>query len=625
MTSDYGNLIDKCGKEAAVYIVLHRYILILVSIYALVALLIILPVNTSETYCAGFVSTTITNLAARKTKLWTHATVAIFMTLVTWTLLFEFRRWLASTARYEAREERLSDVAERTVMLTGVSKSAGEEQVSDFLSRMYPGMLVKVTQAKMYTDLLKLKAKYDSLSLELERCQCRIAKHPEKRPVIRTGCLWIHREDAEEYLTKAFKAVESELEEKIVDPQGIPLDVYFATFSIVEASSRFVRDCTVAGGWRGALMKIFLGKDFAVVIGTHRKRKSTAIRVLKSAPWWRLGIRVEPAPHPNDIIWENLWVPRPLRILRQFVTIVIVTGIILLWNVPIAFVAEVDNLISIPVIGEALDSYIQRHPSVVPLLTYWLPALVLMTLNTLLPTIVQGLSSLEGHRTNSGQFKSVMRQMFASYIMNVIIFPSALTAIIKWIEMIIEVMSQGSTVTLEYAMRDELPAVLATIMGASGSFFLVYLINAAFIRAGLQLLQLPVLFFKVVNQLRAVTPEEKRVAQQVNPYPFWLMYSDSCLWLAICLLFGTTVPLILLAGILCFTVRKVVDKINLVFVFPRMAPTDGSMVRLCLDFILGSLVLYQCALGSYLSARNKVFLFLFLLPICTLLYRLAVW
>jgi hypothetical protein len=54
--------------------------------------------------------------------------------------------------------------------------------------------------------------------------------------------------------------------------------------------------------------------------------------------------RVTPAPEPEEIVWNNLYIPAWQRALRRFIVGVLTFFLVVFYMVPIAFVASVTTL-----------------------------------------------------------------------------------------------------------------------------------------------------------------------------------------------------------------------------------------------------------------------------------------
>eukprot|EP00741_Cyanophora_paradoxa_P025687 tig00000388_g24789.t1 len=659
-TAGFDEVVQFCGKEAAFYLAFQRMLLCLTTSMLVVALPSTLPINLSGGRCDGFVATTSSNLPlGPSVKLWAHAGTAIAQSILAWFTIYHFSRWFDETRGVfnpAAAAGQFGDVARRSVMMRHVGRSVTEDEIRETLDQAYPGFVLNVKRTYHLRHLTDLLAEREELVKALGRATAvgraqqgsmvalestgeappeRLLSSTAPAPV-RADTVFIHSpqelwsklvdevSEAEracapylfgsqrarvEQLQRKLNECDREISEAQRANTDYPTRTVFCTFRSSRVARECERDAHAVTGWRLALARC--------VTCCRPRGPTEAAQTLMSAPWWRMGIDVQPAPDPADIKWQNLRVTTLEFRVRTAAVFLVILIIVFFWNVPLAFVAEVNNLAQAPIIGNLLDAlpWLKRS-----LTQYW-PSLLLLIFNTALPSIVYGLVQLQGYITYSMEYRAACTTIFAFFFLNLIIFPSALKSLLKFAEFVTEQMMAQEVLDLSLGLT--LSRVLGTVLGSSGSFFVAYVLQACFIRNCVDLLGIPQVLVTAWRTSRAKTPVERAEARDVPPFEFHVGYAEVAILFAVAIMFSSTVPLILPPAAAFFFYRYLVDKANLMYVCRPYTATDGELVPGALDFIYAAIVLWQLAVTGYLTAREKKFAGLALLPLCTLALRFS--
>ena len=100
--------------------------------------------------------------------------------------------------------------------------------------------------------------------------------------------------------------------------------------------------------------------------------------------------------NPEEVIWKNLKINWPSRVVRNIVTISIVVALVIFWAIPVAFVGAVSNIQSLVQIAPWL-SFINKVPSsLLGVIQGLLPSILLAVLMALLPIILRLLAKYAG-------------------------------------------------------------------------------------------------------------------------------------------------------------------------------------------------------------------------------------
>jgi hypothetical protein len=95
------------------------------------------------------------------------------------------------------------------------------------------------------------------------------------------------------------------------------------------------------------------------------------------------------APKPAEVIWGNLGISYPERIVQFAVTTAFVISMITFWTIPVAVVGSISNINYLTNKVHFLDFILNFPPSILGLITGLLPSIMLTVLMALLPIILR--------------------------------------------------------------------------------------------------------------------------------------------------------------------------------------------------------------------------------------------
>ncbi|KAL8977713.1 MAG: hypothetical protein Q9205_006542 [Flavoplaca limonia] len=93
--------------------------------------------------------------------------------------------------------------------------------------------------------------------------------------------------------------------------------------------------------------------------------------------------------NPEEVIWKNLKITWPSRVVRNIVTISFVILLIVFWSIPVGFVGILSNIKSLIALAPFLSFLEQVPPVIFGLIQGLLPAILLAVLMALLPIILR--------------------------------------------------------------------------------------------------------------------------------------------------------------------------------------------------------------------------------------------
>ena len=176
---------------------------------------------------------------------------------------------------------------------------------------------------------------------------------------------------------------------------------------------------------------------------------------------------------------------------------------------------------------------------------------------------------------------SVLRLYYTFIILNVLVFPTLLI---------------GTLDSLSTLFEDGIGTVLSTIdFTLQGAFFINYVIQQTFFSGMIRLVRPQHIFQLYWFLAFAVTDEEKEAVRKSSAHDmlYRIRFAQMLVVIACLLTFAVVVPLILPAGIIYIVVIHIIDKNNILHVFPKVLAGDSSMIISVINMFGVALAIYE--------------------------------
>uniref|UniRef100_A0A8C6PJZ0 Transmembrane protein 63C n=1 Tax=Nothobranchius furzeri TaxID=105023 RepID=A0A8C6PJZ0_NOTFU len=516
---------SKCGIDAVTYLSFQRHILLLMTVVSLLSLAVILPVNFSGNLQGdgpeNFGRTTLANVRT--------AFSGCTASLLWFTSSSLCCAWLTTQRSWSSEEMR------RTLMITSIPREISDPGlITKHFHEAYPSCTV--TDIRFCFDVHKL------MKLDLERRKAMKGRlyfttkaQKEGKVMIMTHpCAQIfccdicgfEKVDAEQYY--------SELEEKRTDEFNAEknritmkrLGIAFVTF-------------------RDERMTAVIVKDYSRVHCRRRPQQSSVTTVVQSHKWG-----VSYAPAPSDIIWENLSVCGSRWWLRCVLLNILLFLLLFFFTTPAIIVNTMDKFnVTRPM--ESLRS---------PVITQFLPTLLLWMFSVLLPFIVYYSAFFESHWTRSVENQVTMHKCFLLLVFMVIILPSlglsSLDLFFAWL--------------FDVNFLDEKEIKFQCVfLPDNGAFFVNYVITSSLIGTSMELLRIPALTVYALRLCFAKSQAERIHVKRSQAYEFQfgLEYAWTMCIFAVSMTYSITCPIIAPFGLLYVILKHMVDRYNIYYAY----------------------------------------------------------
>lgn len=528
----------RCGPDAVHYLSFQRHLITLTFFITLVSLIVILPINFQgklEGDRKTFGHTTISNLEPTSSWLWVHAIIGFSFLPISILLM----------KRCTGRKPP-PDYATRTLMITNISKpDRNAVTIKTYLKQLFPEVGILDVQMTYNTrKLTKLDSKREvafQAKVYSEVYLRRTGKHIMVKPKI-CG----EQSDGIEYYSMEETRLSAETERRKAKALYEPLGIAFVTVSSHQEVEHII----------------------------------TQFRPSSFRNWV-----LNRAPAATDIFWENLNVDPGVWYTKAFFVNFSLFIVLFFLSTPAIIVNTID----------AFEPGAINKIS--PLISEFLPTLLLWTMAALLPVLVSYSDQWLSHWTRSQQTYSIMMKTFIFLLMMTLILPSlGLTSVQAFVEWTFQ--PENSTYRWECIFLPD-----------KGAFFVNYVITSAFIGTALELIRFPELFMYAWYLCLTKSKAEKASVQKaiLLEFPFGVHYAWTLVVFTITTVYSVACPLITPFGMVYLLFKHFGDKHNLYFAYgpSDMSGVDGGRIHAtAVRLVRVSVLLLQISMAALAGLRG---------------------
>jgi len=340
-----------------------------------------------------------------------------------------------------------------------------------------------------------------------------------------------------------------------------PLGMAFVTFPSLDTSMTVYEDHSTAF-WSSATPPI------------------SSLTSLRPDKW-----KVYFAPPPSDIYWENLAEDRWWIWVKIFASDLCLFLVAFFLTTPCYIVSQLE-----PIMLAVTDDQV-KIPSFVKTL---IPTLILKGVAVLMPALVTLSTRFLGFWYRSEEHHSVMRKSFGFLLIVVILFP--LFGFTTFL-----------TVGKKLFAADKRPLFRwdCVFLPDSGAIFVNYVITAALIGNGLELVRFPDMIWYGIQVFFSRSKADEGAIQRAIEYEFRFgeQYARLLLVFAMVMMFSFFCPLITPFGLLYFILNYLVDKNNLALVYSP-SKINQNIHRTAICIVVSCVLSLQVFMTIFLAIRG---------------------
>ncbi|KAF7760233.1 hypothetical protein Agabi119p4_10909 [Agaricus bisporus var. burnettii] len=338
---------------------------------------------------------------------------------------------------------------------------------------------------------------------------------------------------------------------------------------------------------------------------TFEKMSSAQIAIQVTHATNAFQLTTYPAPEPRDIVWANMTSPTSVIRTRDVIVVLLMILLLFFWFIPITGLASLLSYKEIKKAMPWLGVLIDRNEQVRAIVQNSLPSVAMITLNALLPFMLEALTYVQGYRARSWVEYSLLKKYFLFLLINVVFI--FLLATTYW-QLVRDLANSPAKVPEKLA--------LALQAGSARHFFLSYVILQGIGIMPLQLLNLGVIIPRFFFRLFLTrTPRDFAELNAPPVINYGVVYPQAILMFVITMLYSVQQPLIVIFGAVYFGVGYVVYKYKLLFVFYKPYESQGQAWPITFIRLIWGVVIFLVFMIGIFSLRTYWTLSSLLIPL----------
>lgn len=588
MRMSESEIISHAGLDSAVFLRIYILGLKIFVPMAVLALLILIPVNVSsgtlyflkkELVLSDIDKLSISNVRPKSIRFFVHIGLEYLFTFWTCYMLYKEYDYVASmrlqflTSQHR-RAEQFTVVVRNIPHVSGRSIS---DSVDHFFKTNHPDHYLCHQAVYNANKFAKLVRKRDRLQNWLDYNLLKFERHPDKKPTMKNGFLglWGTKVDSIEYYKKQIQEFEKSMaleRQKILKDTKSILPVAFVSFD-----SRWAA---------------------AVCAQTQQSRNPT----LWLTNW---------APEPRDVYWRNLAIPFVSLSIRKLVISLSVFALVFFYMIPIAFVQSLANLEGLERVAPFLRPVVELK-FIKSFLQGFLPGLALKIFLYILPAVLMIMSKIEGHIALSTLERKTSVKYYYFMLVNVFLGSIVTGTAFQQLHSFIH---QSPT---------EIPRTIGVSIPTKATFFITYIMVDGWAGIAGEILRLKrLVIFHLKNMFLVKTERDRIKATDPGSVDFPETLPSLQLYFLLGIVYAVITPILLPFILVFFAFAYLVYRHQIINVYNQRYESAAAFWPQVHSRIVASLLISQLLLMGLLStkkAANSTPL-LVVLPILTLSFH----
>jgi len=576
-------LADKIGLDAVVFLRVTRMLRNMFLLLGLIGIAVMIPVNITQRNKAitdGLDAFAImTPLFIFGGGLWAQVVVAWLMTLVVMYFLWHnYRRIHKLRRTYLESPEYQKSLHARTLLIRDIpAKLRNNEGIARLTDEVNPtGVVPKTTVGRNVKVLPELIEEHEEAVRELESILAKYLKNPDRlppnRPLIKApnkyrGQTTGGKIDAIEYLTDRIRALEmeiSDVRDRVDNRDAMPYG--FASWDQISQAH-------------------------TVAFQARSKRPQ--------------GAKIQLAPRPNDLIWNNLKLSRSSRKTKRFMNGVWITVLTIFWTPINAGIAVfLSNLSNLGLVWPAFKPQLEAHHLFWSIVQGIAAPAITSLFYLLLPTIFRRLQIRAGDVTKTDREHHVFRNLYAFFTLNNLVVFSIFSAVWQYVTIVIKYNKQSNDLW-DSLQKGQFFLVITTTLCQISPFWVTWLLqrNLGAATDLAQLWQLSYVWF--ARTFMSPTPRQNIEWTAPPAFDYASYYNYFLFYATVALCYATLQPLVLVVTALYFVIDAFLKKYLLMYVFITKTESGGQFWVTMFNRMIFATMLSNVVIAIVVKARGS--------------------
>jgi len=309
-----------------------------------------------------------------------------------------------------------------------------------------------------------------------------------------------------------------------------------------------------------------------------------------------------PAPHSNDVIWDNIDISIKRKILQSFILSILTIILIIFWSIPVSFIsglASIDKLENIQWLQDHLSWLVNMEN--LELLQTFIPPIITSLFMTLAPYVFYAISSFQCFESYSAKEQSVMGKYYVFLLINLLFVFAISNAFITFVTALVQ-----SPLSILYTIGSLIP---------QGSTYFINLVvhYPVSIITDFTRPYLPLLYW--FEKKLCKTPRDYYNLKNRTIYPdYCYILPPSLVIIVIALVYSIISPLILFAGFVFCIIGYFAYKYQILYFYVKEWEFYGKKWVFIHDRIVIGLLLLQIIMLGIFEVKGCYFTGISLLP-----------
>ncbi|KAG6857190.1 hypothetical protein H0H87_008255 [Tephrocybe sp. NHM501043] len=305
------------------------------------------------------------------------------------------------------------------------------------------------------------------------------------------------------------------------------------------------------------------------------------------------GTKIELAPNPKDIVWENMNKSEGELFRKRSIGFVWLAVVCFFNTVPLFIISILANLESLRVYVPFLDKWAIASPGTFAFISGVLPPTVSGLFGFFLPIIMRWLTQYMGALTHSKLDRSVIARYFSFLVISQLVIFTLIGVMFNSVREIIEQIGRKASIQEIIDNLGSLPQTVHRTYINQSSYWLTFFPLRGFLVIFdlAQILNLIWISFK--TRAFGRTPRDIREWTQPPEFQYAIYYSNVLFMGAVGLVFAPLAPLVVVAAAIVFWLGSFVYKYQLMFVFVSKVESGGRLWNVVVNRLLFSALLMQ--------------------------------
>ncbi|CAO3653088.1 unnamed protein product [Cunninghamella blakesleeana] len=316
--------------------------------------------------------------------------------------------------------------------------------------------------------------------------------------------------------------------------------------------------------------------------------------------------RVELAPQPKDIIWNNLSLNEHIRRTKRITFTFIFYVFVLFWFIPSGFLSASSTVKDIIGIFPNSKQFLREHKTFVALLSSWFTPIVMAIFFIILPIILRIISKQQGNLTTTSLDRQVFAKLYTFFIVNNL-FVFTVASIFAQMYTQIKAAAEGNQVLTIQAFFSIISSNLGQIAKKINNVSAYWLSYVTLKCLGVTM-DLAQIFVLVVYTLRKIftRPSPRQLQEFARPshFDYPVFYNLAIFFFTLGLMYSVISPLILPFTLVYFIMATIVFKYLLMYVVVTRVETGGQMWRILFNRLIVSILLFQIIMIGILKLKS---------------------